>query len=355
MARKGNPISVRLDPTFPRSNSSLLLCSVFLLTGIALLISSLVGIPPLTIGSGMGDLNPSSLFTRIMGFGITMGSSRALAGFLVMIGCPSSINFLIISLFRAILQGNCDFLSLSCWMNSPEGSDVSNWRQYLDLSEESATATPEASTSQNPGGLTEGGEQARAQEAEASSLPGGGEPDRNAGTSGSPAGNPDGASSPASSFFEGVSGEIQPTPAPGGEVGQPALPFNPYDYPEVDQEEVFAAPPAPVQPAGPSDQLTGGGILEVAPAGVPSISFLQERIKKVLRSCQRKKPQDKILKKINEDLHLEAASAEKRVKINEVLDRMEKTNWRYLYDNDKPKEIPHIDLIVQICDWERDL
>jgi len=62
----------------------------------------------------------------------------------------------------------------------------------------------------------------------------------------------------------------------------------------------------------------------------PSISFLRERIKNVIRSCQRIR-KSKILKRINEDLHLETASAEKRVKIAQVLDNI---NWKrvlYLY------------------------
>jgi hypothetical protein len=57
---------------------------------------------------------------------------------------------------------------------------------------------------------------------------------------------------------------------------------------------------------------------------------LRERIKNVIRSCQRIR-KSKILKRINEDLHLETASAEKRVKIAQVLDNI---NWKrvlYLY------------------------
>lgn len=39
--------------------------------------------PLLTMELAKGYLNPSSLFTRIIGIGITLGSSRALSGFLV--------------------------------------------------------------------------------------------------------------------------------------------------------------------------------------------------------------------------------------------------------------------------------
>jgi hypothetical protein len=88
------------------------------------------------------------------------------------------------------------------------------------------------------------------------------------------------------------------------------------------------------------------------PNEAPSISFLQRKSKNVLRSCQRRNPKEKILKKINEDLHLETASAEKRVFIDQVLDRMAKTRWRYLYSDEKPREIPHIDLLVRVNDWD---
>jgi NADH-ubiquinone oxidoreductase chain 2 len=115
---------------------------------------------------------------------------RAVCFFLWKKGCPKSL----LVLFSLLFRGGSDF---TCWMNSPAGSDVSNWRQYLNLSEGSANATPEASTSQNHG---------------------------------------------------------------------------------IDQEEVFAAPPAPVQPAGQED-LRGGAPAEIVePTSVHPPLPLSEQI-----------------------------------------------------------------------------
>lgn len=84
---------------------------------------------------------------------------------------------------------------------------------------------------------------------------------------------------------------------------------------------------------------------------VPSISFLRNRIKTVLRSCRNRVPKESTLRSTYEDLHLETASAEKRVKIAQVLEDMSR---RSQYFRSNKREQPHTDLIIQICDWERD-
>jgi hypothetical protein len=84
---------------------------------------------------------------------------------------------------------------------------------------------------------------------------------------------------------------------------------------------------------------------------VPSISFLRNRIKTVLRSCRNRNPKESTLRSTYEDLHLETASAEKRVKIAQVLEDISRRS-QYLRSN--KREQPHTDLIIQICDWERD-
>jgi hypothetical protein len=87
----------------------------------------------------------------------------------------------------------------------------------------------------------------------------------------------------------------------------------------------------------------------------PSISLLRDRIKFVIRSCQRKNPTPETLDEICGALHLNDASAEKRVKINQILDNMAQNSWRYLYPTDpKKKESPRLDFIVKVIDWERD-
>lgn len=46
----------------------------------------------------------------------------------------------------------------------------------------------------------------------------------------------------------------------------------------------------------------------------PSIDFLRKRIKTVLKSCRNRYPADRLLRSTYSDLHLETASAEKRIK-----------------------------------------
>nr|WEB51400.1 hypothetical protein [Zea mays] len=83
---------------------------------------------------------------------------------------------------------------------------------------------------------------------------------------------------------------------------------------------------------------------------VPSIAFLKKRIKTVLRSCRDRNPRESTLRSTYEDLHLETASAEKRVKIAQALENLYR---RSQYFRSNKRQQPHTDLIIQICDWER--
>jgi len=83
---------------------------------------------------------------------------------------------------------------------------------------------------------------------------------------------------------------------------------------------------------------------------VPSIAFLKKRIKTVLRSCRDRNPRESTLRSTYEDLHLETASAEKRVKIAQALEKLYR---RSQYFRSNKRQQPHTDLIIQICDWER--
>ena len=83
----------------------------------------------------------------------------------------------------------------------------------------------------------------------------------------------------------------------------------------------------------------------------PSISFLRKRIQTVLRSCRDRNPKKSTLRSTYEDLHLETASAEKRVKIAQVLEDISRRS-QYFRSNKRLQ--PHTDLIIKICDWERD-
>lgn len=115
-------------------------------------------------------------------------------------------------------------------------------------------------------------------------------------------------------------------------------------------------------PGSPEQQGAQVGPLEpappAAPAGpqAPSISDLQDRIKSVIRSCQRITPKDSALEKIYESVGLESASPEKRVQIAQILDDMEYNRFsRYLFpSNPKDKENPSIDFMVRVADWVRD-
>ena len=83
----------------------------------------------------------------------------------------------------------------------------------------------------------------------------------------------------------------------------------------------------------------------------PSIDFLRKRIKTVLKSCRNRYPADRLLRSTYSDLHLETASAEKRIKIAQVLEDMSKRSQDF---RSNKREQPHTDLIIQICDWEQD-
>lgn len=143
---------------------------------------------------------------------------------------------------------------------------------------------------------------------------------------------------------------------PGEEVQQGAFePLNVAALPGVPQEELFGAIPQNQGPALPQVPAAPAAAPAVpAEPDAPPISFLRKRIKHVIRSCQRKAPSDAILKRVYEDLHLETANAEKRLKINQTLDDMAQNSRRYLYPTDaKDKARPSDDLTVKVYDWER--
>ena len=97
---------------------------------------------------------------------------------------------------------------------------------------------------------------------------------------------------------------------------------------------VPAAPPAaPAAPAGPD---------------APSISFLRELIKNVLHSCRKITPKRSLLE--HQELNLENANEEKRLKIALILEDISRRSG---YFREHKREKPHIDLIVQLHDWER--
>nr|ABA99222.1 hypothetical protein LOC_Os12g34079 [Oryza sativa Japonica Group]ABA99225.1 hypothetical protein LOC_Os12g33939 [Oryza sativa Japonica Group]ABA99286.1 hypothetical protein LOC_Os12g34149 [Oryza sativa Japonica Group] len=71
-----------------------------------------------------------------------------------------------------------------------------------------------------------------------------------AGPSGSAAGKSAEASTPSSSFFNGLSGQIPAPDSPGEEVPQGEQPrFDPYSIPEVPLEHVFGAVPDRGEPS----------------------------------------------------------------------------------------------------------
>lgn len=78
----------------------------------------------------------------------------------------------------------------------------------------------------------------------------------------------------------------------------------------------------------------------------PSIDFLKERIKQVLRPLSSRATGSNVLTRIYEDLHLETAPPAKRFKINEVLEELSK---RPLHSR---QEVA-IELTVTVNDWER--
>lgn len=125
-----------------------------------------------------------------------------------------------------------------------------------------------------------------------------------AGPSGSTAGNQAGASTPSSSFFGGLSGQIPAAPdSPGEEVQQMNIPpFDPYATPEVPQEHLFAAVPE----------------RGTAVSGVegPSCSYVKERIAQFLSSYGRT-PRNRVdhVRRLVTELQLDSSDQEDRLKM----------------------------------------
>ena len=126
-----------------------------------------------------------------------------------------------------------------------------------------------------------------------------------------PTTGPAGASSPSSSFFRGVSGQIPRAPdSPGGEVQQRELPpFNPCAYPEVPQEHVFAAAP---------ERGTAGSGVEG-----PSSSYVEERIAQFLSSYG-KGPRNRgdHVRRMMTELQLDSSDQEDRLKLLSLMSKL---------------------------------
>jgi hypothetical protein len=86
---------------------------------------------------------------------------------------------------------------------------------------------------------------------------------------------------------------------------------------------------------------------------VPTKGFLKKKIVLVLRSCTRsyRRPRSDLLQRIEEDLRLETASPEKRLKIAQVLEELY-TNRDFFVNSDQR---PDYELTVAVADWERGL
>lgn len=127
-----------------------------------------------------------------------------------------------------------------------------------------------------------------------------------------PTTGPAGASSPSSSFFRGVSGQIPRAPdSPGEEVQQRELPpFNPYSLPEVPLEHVFATVPE-----------RGG----TAGSGVegPSSSYVEERIAQFLSSYGRT-PRNRgdHVRRVVAELQLDSSDPQDRIKLCDLINKI---------------------------------
>ena len=117
-------------------------------------------------------------------------------------------------------------------------------------------------------------------------------------------------------------------------------------YPEVSS----SAPNEGGQPQG--EEAASQPIGVMGPA-VPSTDFLRKKIVLVLRSCARgyRRPRSDLLQRIEEDLRLETASPEKRLKIAQVLEELY-TNRDFFVNSDQR---PDYELTVAVADWERGL
>ena len=111
------------------------------------------------------------------------------------------------------------------------------------------------------------------------------------------------------------------------------------------------------QEVSSSAQNEGGHEATSQPTGVmgpaaPSLSFLRDKIFKVLRSCARgyRRPRSDVLQRIEEDLRLETASPEKRRKIAQVLEELYTKRDSFVNSDQRPD----YELTVTVGDWERE-
>lgn len=108
---------------------------------------------------------------------------------------------------------------------------------------------------------------------------------------------------------------------------------------------------APTEGGQPQGEEAASQPIGVMGPAVPTKDFLKNQIKLVLRSCARgyRRPRSDLIQRIEEDLRLETASPEKRLKIAQVLEELY-TN-RELFVNSGQR--PDYELTVAVADWER--
>lgn len=108
---------------------------------------------------------------------------------------------------------------------------------------------------------------------------------------------------------------------------------------------------APTEGGQPQGEEAASQPIGVMGPAVPTKDFLKNIILLVLRSCARgyRRPRSDLIQRIEEDLRLETASPEKRLKIAQVLEELY-TN-RELFVNSGQR--PDYELTVAVADWER--
>jgi hypothetical protein len=124
-------------------------------------------------------------------------------------------------------------------------------------------------------------------------------------------------------------------------VGQPEQLFNPFHFPEVDQEELFAAPPAPVQPAGQED--IRGGILQLVsePAGPLELPTMKKNMEGFFRhfESRRTTPTQTVNKWLWTEFSLDQSQADER---ESILAAIEQIKTQYPQDSLSPAQAKDI-------------
>lgn len=271
-------------------------------------------------------------FNGALSQGATLLGCRALSASLIKMGFPASLTLCLFWGVKALLTT----LPETVHMVSPRGgdgqalplpgpsdpagpssiqnyeSDSGSWRNYLTLSSGS-----EIEVNQTPG------RQAPPLPIESGTVP--------------PAN--------AVAFSEAGPSQVAP-PAPSSTPSNSSTWSGPWIerrfYPEV------SSPGG--QPQG--EEAASQPIGVMGPA-VPTKGFLKKKIVLVLRSCTRsyRRPRSDLLQRIEEDLRLETASPEKRLKIAQVLEELY-TNRDFFVNSDQR---PDYELTVAVADWERGL